>query len=48
MPVDFLTAEQEKRYGRFTAEPDLAQLSCYFHLDDADRELVAQRDGSSS
>jgi TnpA family transposase len=46
MPGEFLTDDQEQAYGHFVGSPSNQQLSRYFHLDDADRELVNVRRGA--
>ena len=45
MPTEFLTDAQEQAYGHFVGPPSNQQLAAYFHLDDADRELVNMRRG---
>ncbi len=46
MPIEFLTADQEQEYGRYVGPPSTQHLSRYFHLDDADLELLNVRCGN--
>lgn len=43
MPVEFLTDEQARGYGRFAAAPTREQLDRYFYLDERDRRLVEEK-----
>jgi hypothetical protein len=46
MPVDFLTSERIRQYGRFAGDPSPAQLGKYFFLNNKDRNEVRTHRGA--
>ena len=48
VPVEFLSDDQAAAFGRFVGEPSQNDLERFFHLDDADQELIRRRRGEHS
>ncbi|MGW3360817.1 DUF4158 domain-containing protein [Streptomyces bungoensis] len=48
MPVEYLSAEQEARYGRFATEPSPGELEQFFRLDTRALELARAKRRSAT